>query len=303
MYREQLLADFVRAAAPEWRQRFDQAGITVAFEQASRFLPDFTIVANGKRFGFHLSQSPFNSREVMDFVDNKWALYQAEAASLNMPFTLCFNKTDGKSTESWIADILGAKDNDGVDMRFPLVVKPNQGSRSVNVSIVQNEQELKSAIDAVRAASGQGDKVLVQKYIGPAKEYRVICFEGDLVYAYEKNIDDASRGHLANPSYWPGSKYILLQDPAMKQKFQEFAQCLHKRHGVNYVGFDIRVTEAGIAHVLEANSSPMGMLRFYDTVKEGPEIIKGLLDRMVARILRLSAAQADSEAIMALEAA
>jgi len=237
---------------------------------------------DGIHFKFNGSNAPFNSEESNLFINDKWALFERIKWKINTPHTEAFSKSHSKAD---IFDELIAKiESETHPFTFPIVIKPNNGSLSKNVHIVQNEEELRIAIANNKEDLDNGELILAQQYIGPAKEYRAICLDGKCVFAFEKNIDMAYPSDRANPIYQVGSKAIITDDNDILSQFEDIADHLKKEHGVNYVGLDLRMDENDQIWLLEGNSSPMGLKRITIDVENGRQIISNLCALMLKKL-------------------
>ena len=208
--------------------------------------PDGThIIINDSRFHFILGKTPFNSEQAIEFINNKWSFYKAKRLKINIPHTESFYKKGSKSIEEIVQDINQKVESETHPFIFPLVIKPENGSLSDHVYIVHNIEELKNSYQATQKSEGNGDLALVQQYIGPAKEYRAICLDGQCIFAYEKNIDNAKENGKVNPMYWEGSKPIIVGDKKIIEKISLISMSLYQNHDIQYVGLDLRIDENG----------------------------------------------------------
>jgi len=235
----------------------------------------------GLPFNFFGSTSPFNSRTVANFINDKWALYDSAKLRINVPYTESFVKKecdDEKLTDT----VLEKVESKTHPFSFPLIIKPNNGSLSSNVYIAHNREELYNAINANRIDNDNGELILIQQYIGPAEEYRAICFNGSCVFAYEKNIDEANESTSLNPIYWNGSKARIVDNQALLDQFSVISEYLFKEHRVTYVGMDLRIDDNKQVWLLEGNNAPMGLRRVVLDTENGKDMIDSLCDRMIA---------------------
>lgn len=240
------------------------------------------VTIDSVHFEFNGSNTPFNSKESISFINDKWHLFEKIKWKANTPHTEAFSKNHGKAD---IFDELMAKiESETHPFTFPVVIKPNNGSLSKNVHIVQNEEGLRIAIASNKEDLDNGELILAQQYIGPAREYRAICLDGKCVFAYEKNIDTASPSDTANPIYQVGSKAIITDDNNILRQFGDIADHLKKEHSVNYVGLDLRIDENDQIWLLEGNSSPMGFKRITIDIENGKQIVSNLCELMLQKM-------------------
>jgi D-alanine-D-alanine ligase-like ATP-grasp enzyme len=65
---------------------------------------------------------------------------------------------------------------------YPLIVKPNSGSKGVDVSVTRNRKELVSALHKIF----KGDRVaIVEKYL-PGHDHRIVVLDKEIISAYER---------------------------------------------------------------------------------------------------------------------
>jgi len=270
-------------------KRAQRQGMSIKSE-ATPIGQDYTV--DNVCFSFSGGQTPFNSDQANHFINDKWEVSQALRIRTNTPHTENFEKNSAFCNDEIVADLMQKINSESHPFYFPLVIKPNNGSLSENVYIVEDEDALRSAIETVRQNDQNGSMVLAQQYIGPAKEYRVICLDGQCLLAYEKNIDDAPiTATEPNPIYRQGSKVVLVEDPALLSQFTDIAMGLYQDHGVQYVGLDIRVDANDLAWVIEGNSSPMGLKRVIWDIEDGRAIIDNLCDKMISKMQNIAKIQ------------
>lgn len=258
----------------------------------------FQFAQNSQDYRFIFGKTPFNSDDTNSFINNKWALYETLHDSIPFPHTEAMAKKSDQSHDN-IRDSITAKINDPEHpFSLPIILKPNSGSLSVNVFVVEDEEQLLPAIKAIREDSDHGDQLLVQQYLGdengPFQEIRAICLDGKGAIVFEKNTDNATRGVLANPIYWDGAIPKEITDPDILQQIDAIATRLHNDHGASYVGFDLMHDNEGRIWVLEANAAPMGLEKVEREMPNGRHLIDDLTNRMLEKIKHGQDAQSDS---------
>ncbi len=146
------------------------------------------------------------------------------------------------------------------NFEYPLVIKRNFGSQGHNVFLCKNRKDISSALLKIFSRSrkfGSFDYIAVaQEYINIKKEYRVIAFKRELMFAYEKNIDDASFTGNLSPLHWENSQGILIEDGALLKRLEDFIQPIFDAIPINFVGIDVAIDEKGEAYIIEVNNSP-----------------------------------------------
>ena len=267
--------------------------VTFQFEQSSQI----------HRFSF--GKTPFNSTEADAMMNDKWRFYETTNDALRFPYTDAIEKRSSQSDAEIAEDIKAKISDPGHVFSLPIVLKPNNGSLSQDVFIVDDENDLTQAIHTIRQNRDRGDQMLVQQYMGdengPYPEIRAICLDGESQIVYTKNVEHATPGSRANPSYWTGSLPVEVEDPKIMDQIDSIASHLHEAHGVHYVAFDLKVDRNGGVWILEANSSPMGLERVEREMNNGPEKIRQLTDRMIDKIKNDSTTTSNDRNDQALE--
>ena len=146
------------------------------------------------------------------------------------------------------------------NFKYPVVLKRNFGSQGHNVYLCNNRADILSALRRIFSRSrkfGAFDYIAIaQEYIKIKKEYRVIAYKRKLMFAYEKNIDDAIFVGNLSPLHWENAKGVLVQDTNMLEKLEAFSQGVFDAIPINFVGLDIAIDENGEFFIIEINNSP-----------------------------------------------
>lgn len=137
---------------------------------------------------------------------------------------------------------------------FPCVVKPCCGGSSVGVSIVNNEEEFKSAVDE---AFTYEDNILVEEYV-KGREFSVAVVDGKALpiveivplqgfYDYENKYKDGATDHIC-PAHIPDD---------ITAKMQRWAEKACEAAGVTtYARVDELLDEDNNIYCLEINTLP-----------------------------------------------
>ena len=146
------------------------------------------------------------------------------------------------------------------NFKYPVVLKRNFGSQGHNVYLCNNRADILSALRRIFSRSrkfGAFDYIAIaQEYIKIKKEYRVIAYKRKLMFAYEKNIDDAIFVGNLSPLHWENAKGVLVQDANILEKLEAFSQGVFDAIPINFVGLDIAIDENGEFFIIEINNSP-----------------------------------------------
>jgi D-alanine-D-alanine ligase-like ATP-grasp enzyme len=136
---------------------------------------------------------------------------------------------------------------------FPLVVKKNRGTESINVFLVTSEIELKEKIATVFNVHHRDyDYVLIaQEYIKPKQEYRVIIYNQHVIFSYTKG----GTLELKNMSEEKVKK-VEVTDSEKQQQINEFVQKIFSVWPLKYGGLDVIEDVSGKLWLIEINTAP-----------------------------------------------
>jgi glutathione synthase/RimK-type ligase-like ATP-grasp enzyme len=130
---------------------------------------------------------------------------------------------------------------------FPLIGKPNRGSKGENVSLLRNLTEANLYIDRFFAdPKYQQSALLLQSYINIINEYRVIMIDGICIGMVEKIQEN---GHVIRNAAL-GSRFVAASD----SEVHEF--CLRYVSKKGILGADVARDNTGRLYLLESNRSP-----------------------------------------------
>jgi len=170
------------------------------------------------------------------------------------------------------------------ELKFPVVVKPNNEGSSVGVTIVEKYDDLKNAITEAKEFGGH---YLIEEFI-PGKEITIGILDGEDLPSLE--IKPKQGFYDYRNKYQPGGcEYIVPApiDTAVANAVSDAAKSAYKVLGCrHYARIDFRVTDEGEPYFLEANTLP--------GLTEGSLFPKSALGggivyrQMVDKILRLA---------------
>lgn len=208
---------------------------------------------------FQINRTPFNTQSTASLCTDKEQQYQVFKDKLNIPKSMGFmdfsaqTRYDQYLKYKSLAQIIDAVET---HFHYPLVIKPNRGALGVNVSFCHNQQQAIEAIKTIFTRDRAYDYVaLVQQYIKPKQEIRVIFFDGEPVLSYERFFEKSDFG----AKYWEtedGKALPLNDNPIVQRAAKEFGPALNSLPGLRFVGLDIVLDEQDQLHVLELNSGP-----------------------------------------------
>ena len=283
----------MKLACARWQAKYD---FEIACNQIGEKPSAVHIVVNGHSFIFNGSASPFNSSSMAQIARSKILFYQLMRDVVNSAHDFALSRSvayfapgqfdyDDTATYKNAASIDAIISSAESEFDYPVVVKPDKGSRGRAVSKVSNSRKLRAGLQEVFFGQAcQDSTAVVQEHIQISKEFRAICFEGKCVVLYEKNADDAQPGENLNRIYWEGARPVLVEDDLMKRKCDRLAQLLYNNYGFVHYGLDIALDQEGVLWLIEANSSPMGLGRL--ETYYGTELIEDITDKMMKRIVR-----------------
>lgn len=167
---------------------------------------------------------------------------------------------------------------------YPLVVKRNRGALASNVFLCRERVEVFSALTTIfdRRSHRFDFAALAQEFLPAAREYRVVCFRGEVVFAYERVID----GEDFKAAYWtrPGGEPRLIEDADALASFQRWAAPIFAELPLGFVGLDVLETHDGRWVLLELNSAPR-----FDHIAEvaGIEPVVAMYRRVLGRYFQM----------------
>jgi D-alanine-D-alanine ligase len=135
---------------------------------------------------------------------------------------------------------------------FPAIVKPADQGSSVGLFLVKNQRELENAVREVLSIS---HKVLIEEYI-IGRDITVGILKGEALPPVE--IKPKKGIYDYESKYTKGmSDYVFLEDEKLVKKLQDIALMVHKYLELKDISrVDFRLSEDGVAYVLEANTIP-----------------------------------------------
>ena len=228
------------------------------------------IILNGKRFTFDGGSSPFNPVQASKTCKSKIDMHAIVSdasfpSSVQVPKTKAFYDPDLYSPQCVDEKYRMFREDAEVicseiaeDFEFPIVVKPNSKSMSLNGSVVYDPKNIKPELSAIFCDAGNYDSdAIVQERINIKREFRTICFEGECVMAIHRDVSNARSGSILNPAFWDGVVNRVVEDDHIVQASTDIAAFLKERIGLRYTGFDIAEDHDGRVWFIEANSAPM----------------------------------------------
>ena len=141
--------------------------------------PDAVMVGSS---AFIRAATPFNNGSASLVCRDKAAVHALLHGKIKMPKTISFKDPHEQVSPGRFADIL----NMSLDIFYPRIVKMNHGERGKNVFIARDDNETVLALDSIfDPASKEYDYIaLIQEFIEPAREIRIVVVNGGCALAY-----------------------------------------------------------------------------------------------------------------------
>lgn len=232
----------------------------------------------GEPYLFTIGTTPFNPHSVVTLCKDKEFFYNYYKDAIRMPKTKGFMKPN--CLEEW-KDYVKFETLDAIiaesekDFVYPFITKMNKGSQGKCVFKVSNRSEFKTALDEIY----NNDYVaLVQECVNIKKEYRVIYFNKELIFAYQKNNEQAVFTGNISPLHYAGARADIVENKNLLHVFDKFVQPMLAQKNIPYCGLDIALDQENKMWLIEGNCSP-GFSYFLQNPK-GPELLKGLYTKM-----------------------
>lgn len=251
--------------------------------------PLVKIEFNQKTFDFQFGHTPFNSEAAEKLMRDKRALYDATKDFISWPHTEAIPKRSDVSMDERVGSIKAQIDDPTHPFKWPIIIKPSEGTLSRHVYHCDNEDELREGLNRVSTDSGHGDHVLVQQCLGDEAglftEMRAFCFDGHTAFIFDRQTDaEIPHELLTNPTQWPGLRLSQIQDEDIVAQTDAIASHMKEQHGAVYFAIDVMCDRDGKIWMMEANSSPMSFAKIETSLEGGPHLINSLTEEMIAAI-------------------
>ena len=97
---------------------------------------------------------------------------------------------------------------------------------------------------------------IAQKYIYIKHEYRVVSYNKEVAFVYEKIPGTVDSDGNISPLHTLGGKAVLITDPEILNSITTALEPLHRKSQLNYGGLDLVHDTHGKWWLLEVNSAP-----------------------------------------------
>lgn len=147
--------------------------------------------------------------------------------------------------------------------QFPIIVKPNSKSMGVNVFLCHQVDDLAKAVDTIFDKNSflYDHVLLVQERISIQKEFRVIVYDSEIQFVYQKDNTGNHAEFIGNlsPLHFSNARAVLLKketDMQILDNLSAFISPIFKQMKLNYAGLDIVLDTDGSLYLLEINTKP-----------------------------------------------
>jgi len=237
----------------------------------------------GRNCIFQSNRTPFNTEVMAGICLDKGHTYQLLKDAVPMPRTLAIlDFAVAPRYRQYLAlrslDQALARIEDEFD--YPVVVKRNRGALASNVFLCHDPGAVADALGRIfdRQRHSYDFIALAQEFLPTAREYRVVCHEGEVVFAYERVLEQSD----FKAAYWtlPGGAARYIGDRARWRTFEDFAAPIFQVLPLGFVGLDVLETRDGRLVLLELNSGP----RFdHISENEGDDAVVAMYRRVLGR--------------------
>jgi glutathione synthase/RimK-type ligase-like ATP-grasp enzyme len=243
----------------------------------------------GRSYLFANWATPLNDHAMAQVCLDKEYFYRLAHTHIRMPRTAGYvNPHCAPKNQVYVEFPTVAAIGEDIMASFdlPVIVKRNRGTTGINVFVCRSAAEIQARLETIfNLASNNFDYVaLAQEHITIASEYRVLYLDGELIFAYEKNIDGATFTGNLSPLHWQGAHAIIADDPIMLERIRAACAPLFSQVPLRFCGLDIALDADGQLWLIEANSSPGFDLLVRDG--GGPHVVQ-LYERMLRSLFQL----------------
>ena len=164
--------------------------------------------------------------------------------------------------------------------KWPLVIKPAEGSSGKGVELVSRKRDLKNAMNELFIRE---DEVVLSPFRVIEHEYRVVVFNGkvELIFDKKRNDKDEFRHNLC----FGAKTEIVSQEDKVYKKLSNLAKRTAKILGLEFASVDIIETEEFGLEILEVNSI-VSLSYFGSESPEKYKIAKGIYKKAFKKAIK-----------------
>jgi glutathione synthase/RimK-type ligase-like ATP-grasp enzyme len=240
----------------------------------------------GRSYFFSNMSTPLNDHAMAQICQDKEFFHRLSLPLVRVPKTRGYvNPFASARHREYVqfASVAAIAEDVARQFRFPVIIKKNRGSIGTNVFRCDGYTEVEAAIAEIfNPHSAKFDYVaLAQDHIAIAREYRVLYLDGELQFAYEKNIEQAQFIGNLSPLHWRGARALLVEDLGLLERLRAAFAPLFASIPLRFCGLDVAIDQDGLIWLIEANAAP-GFAYFIGD-GGGPHVTR-LYQRMLARL-------------------
>lgn len=240
----------------------------------------------GRSHFFSNMSTPLNDHAMAQICQDKEFFYQLSLPLVRVPITRGYVNPFASARHReyvQLESVAAIAEDVARRFRLPVIIKKNRGSIGTNVFRCDGRAEVEAAIAEIfNPHSAKFDYVaLAQDYIAIAREYRVLYLDGELQFAYEKNIEQAEFVGNLSPLHWRGARALLVEDATLLERLRAAFAPLFASIPLRFCGLDVAIDQEGLIWLIEANAAP-GFAYFIGD-GGGPHVTQ-LYQRMLARL-------------------
>lgn len=220
-------------------------------------------VSLSQEYFFANSSTPFNNESVGKIFKDKEFAYRVTSDAIKTPKTIGF--IDPNCNPDYARFVKFTTHEEIIhhiekNFRYPLILKMNSGSRGTNVFKCNSRSDVRKYLETIYDKSSlHYDYVaLAQEYIKICQEFRVVIFQNEILFAYEKDFSQATLPEDRNisPLHQENSKALLVRSKNTIKKFTEFLSPLFKKMPIGFAGLDVVIDNKSKLWLIELNSKP-----------------------------------------------
>jgi len=229
-----------------------------------------------------------NSESDTKLCADKSYTYNLLKRSVAMPFTKSYLDPSGSRYPEYLQFTSQEKVLEDIKKTFslPIVVKKNTGSMGSGVYLCKSWDQVEKAVARIfnKESAGYDYICVVQDALKIEKEWRVIMYNGQLQFLYQKDTSNAIFTGNLSPLHWENSKAVLIADTLLNKKIQSFLDPVFTQWQLPYGGFDVVQDAKGKLWLIEINSHPAFTVFLRDNSSDSlRELYKKILTELLGK--------------------
>ena len=136
-------------------------------------------------------------------------------------------------------------------LRYPVIIKPVDGTRGEGIRLLENEEALKRYF--AELSPSDDTRLLLQTFISNDYDYRVTVMGGQVAYVLRRK---ASEGSIVNNTSAGGEAEFVESDNWISPEIADAVRAAKAVGREDFAGVDVLVGRDGRHVILEVNKSP-----------------------------------------------